>query len=55
MGKAPGLRSTHFVAARRSTRQVMVGEEPVKVDRGPIKEADSFKYSLRTYYVSDTI
>lgn len=48
MDTVPGLRITHFVGARRSTRQVMVGEEPATADRGPIKEADSFKYSLRT-------
>lgn len=55
-GKAVGLSSTHFVAVRKSTRQVETGEEPGEVDRSPDKKADSFnKYSLRTYYVSNAI
>lgn len=35
MGKAPGLRNTHFVAARKSTRHVMAGKEAGKEGRGP--------------------
>lgn len=31
----PGLRNTHFVTARKSTRQVMAGKEAGKIDRGP--------------------
>lgn len=52
---AAGRRSTRFIAARRTARQVVTGEEPGKADGAQLKEADSLKCPLRTSSVSNSI